>query len=456
MNWRAVAFASVAVNLFLVAWWAGPKSRASRTGPALGVTQAQGGAGSSQTNLVVRRQFFSWHEIESQDYPTYIANLRAISCPETTIRDIIIADVNSVFARRRANEMVTPEQQWWRSEPDTNVLQAAAEKARTLEEERLALLTRLLGTNWESGDLVTLPRPTRPGIVLDGPVLGVLPAETKLALQEVNARSQERMQAYLEAQVREGKNADPEELARLRQQTRLELAGILPPMQLEEFLLRYSQNANDLRAELGQLKFFNASPEEFRTVFRAVDSIDLQLQGLVGNDPSTVQQRRVLEESRETAIRTALGARRYEEYRNLQDPLYRDAMAAAIQAGTPEAARTIYQVNLAAQAEQASIASDTNLTSSQRSLALKRLDLEQSTATTLATGQELPPEPPPPQPPRRSYVVHPGDNLSVVAMIFGVPVGAIRQANPNVNFSRLRPGDSLFIPPATQNPFAAP
>src|SRR2546430_9741862 len=57
--------------------------------------------------------------------------------------------------------------QWWRSEPDTNVVQAAAEKARDLEDERRALLARLLGTAWEAGDLVNLPRPSRPGIVLE-------------------------------------------------------------------------------------------------------------------------------------------------------------------------------------------------------------------------------------------------------------------------------------------------
>ena len=48
-----------------------------------------------------------------------------------------------------------------------------------------------------------------------------------------------------------------------------DLARVLSPPQLEEFLLRYSQNANELRANLGQLRFFNATPDEFRAVFRA-------------------------------------------------------------------------------------------------------------------------------------------------------------------------------------------
>jgi hypothetical protein len=45
---------------------------------------------------------FQWSQIESADYPSYIANLRAIGCPEQTIRDIITADVDSnLYAARR-------------------------------------------------------------------------------------------------------------------------------------------------------------------------------------------------------------------------------------------------------------------------------------------------------------------------------------------------------------------
>jgi hypothetical protein len=44
---------------------------------------------------------FHWSQIESADYRAYIASLRAIGCPEQTIRDIITADVDSQYATRR-------------------------------------------------------------------------------------------------------------------------------------------------------------------------------------------------------------------------------------------------------------------------------------------------------------------------------------------------------------------
>ena len=408
---------------------------------------------------MVRRQFFSWHEVESPDYPTYIANLREIGCPEQTIRDIIIADVNALYSRKRALELLTSDQQWWRSEPDPAVVQAAIEKAGALEEERRSLLTSLLGSTWEAGDMLNLPRPTRPGVVLDGAILGGLPQETKQALQDISLRTQEKMQAYIEEQIRQGRNIDPAELAKFRQQTRQELGTLLAPSQLEEYLLRYSQTAFELRAQLGQLKYFNATPEEFRAMFRSADALEQRILAISDEEPNAAQARKSLEEQKESALKLALGAKRYDEYRLLQDPLYRDAVAAAQQAGTPEAARTIYQVNLAAAAEQAAINANNNLSAAQKSIALKQLEVDQLTANTLATGQEAVPSGPPPLPPqapRRTYVLRPGDNLAVVSLIYGVPVTAIRQANPQLNLSRLRPGDALNIPGSTQIPISAP
>lgn len=45
---------------------------------------------------------FNWSQVESSDYRTYIANLRRIGCPEQTIRDLIVADVDNLYAPRRA------------------------------------------------------------------------------------------------------------------------------------------------------------------------------------------------------------------------------------------------------------------------------------------------------------------------------------------------------------------
>jgi hypothetical protein len=460
MRWRLIALISLGANLVLAAVWTLSTRSLSTKYAAAAANLSHAPPAQIKTNIVTRRQLFAWRDIESADLATYVANLRDIGCPEQTVRDIIIADVNTLYALKRAKELVTADQQWWRSAPDPAVVQTAAEKSRALEEERRTLLTSLLGTNWETGDLVSLPRPSRPGVALDGPVLGSLSAETKQGIQEVSLRSEDRLEAYLNAQHDAGKVPDPAILAKLRQQTREDLARVLSPPQLEEFLLRYSQNANDLRAEFGQLRFFNQTPQEFRAVFRAADDLDQRILLLAdATDPSSVGQRKALQDQRDNAIKTALGAQRYAEFQRLHDPVYRDAVAAAEGAGTPDAAPAMYAVAMAAQAEQERIRGDPNLTDAQKSIELKRLELEQLQANTVATGGELPPEPqaqPAPPQPRKVYVLGPGDSAETIALMYGLPASAIRAANPRVNFSRLKPGTPITIPPSPLSPPSGP
>src|SRR5688572_16545801 len=48
--------------------------------------------------IVVRTNAFDWGQLESEDYRTYINRLRTIGCPEETIRDLIIADLEKLMA----------------------------------------------------------------------------------------------------------------------------------------------------------------------------------------------------------------------------------------------------------------------------------------------------------------------------------------------------------------------
>jgi len=229
---------------------------------------------------------------------------------------------------------------------------------------------------------------------------------------------------------------------------------------MEEYLLRYSESAATLRAEMGQLKYFNPTPEEFRVLFRSTDQLNEQIQLLAtASDANSVAQRKNLEDQRENAIKLALGPQRYEEYRLLQDPLYRDAVARAEQAGTPDSAWLMYQINLASASEQGRIGADSTLTPEQKAIEQKRLELEQLQANTLAAGQDLPPDPTTAgsqAPPKKTYTVRPGDSASVVSMIYGIPVNALRVANPNKDLTRLKPGDSLNIPPGSAPPAPPP
>ena len=357
--------------------------------------------------------------------------------------------MNALFARRRALEIFTPEQQWWRAEPDPIVAQAAAAKDRELDTERRDLLSALLGPNWEGGDLVSLPRPSRLAIPLDGPVLGALPNDVKQSVEQISLHAADRVAEYLAAQRRAGKTPEAAELARLRQQTRKELAAVLTPAQLEEFLLRYSDNARALRTDFAQLKFFNATPDEFRSVFRTLDPLNDQLAQLDDSTPQGAQQRDALVAQGENALKLALGEKRYAEYRLLHDERYREAYAEAQKAGAPETAGALYEIKVAAAEELARIKEKTGLTDEQRAIELKQAELEQLKANAQALGQEDPTaavKPAPKPVPAKTHVVANGEGLDRLARLYGVQPNDLRAANPGLNFDKLKAGDKVSVP----------
>jgi len=387
MRGRVLLWVSLGLNIALALMLARFSPEVTVRNATLAVTPAPGDATKTyKTNVVVRRQNFTWDEIESPDFTSYIANLRAIGCPEATIRDIILAEVNQLFARRRATEVVTAEQKWWRSEPDPEVIQSASEKLQALDAERRTLLSTLLGPDWESS---YYPYPAHPDTPpLDGPLLGALPPQTKQAVRDIESRATERRQTYVESLQKEGKQPDPAELARMRQQTRDELAQALNPEQLEEYLLRYSSHASSLRGELHGLA---NTPEQFRALFRLTDPIDQELQLLSNsNDADSVARRRELEKQREQGIQQTLGTDDYKQYKLAQDSLYREVHAAAQQAGTPaDKIIPLYEISRATEQERQRIRNDASLSDEQKEQALETVQAAQRNSWRKLLGDAL-------------------------------------------------------------------
>ena len=85
-------------NLVLaLLWLKAPPPSPGVDQPALAEAEGVAPPTTVKTNLVVRRINFTWSQIETNDYRAYIANLRSIGCPDATIRDIIVADVNALY-----------------------------------------------------------------------------------------------------------------------------------------------------------------------------------------------------------------------------------------------------------------------------------------------------------------------------------------------------------------------
>jgi hypothetical protein len=319
---------------------------------------------------------FNWETVEASDYLSYLESLRAVGCPEDKIRYIVLSDINELFDKRREKAAVEHDPQFWRAGPDYLLVNVLQEKGRALEEERRNLIARLLGPDTLENDKNEATLWT--SVQLTGKALGALPLERHNQVQEICARSMERHQAALWARMGNGQalTQNSVEMAKLREQTRADLRQALNPQEMEEFLLRYSHNAHNLRLELSGM---NPGEEEFRRIFRATDPIDHQMQLEFGGvETMSLQQRERYERQRDTAIKEVLNPPRDQAYLMTKDPLYRQAQMYARQYNAPpETVMPIYQMTKATETKRQQIRSNASLTPEQREQALRSVDVEQ-------------------------------------------------------------------------------
>ena len=88
----------------------------------------------------------TWQALEAADLRRFIANLRAVGCPEQTIQDIILARVNQQFAAREAALKLRPEHlKPWEASAWTEKAQRDRQRQLAdLGREKRALLKELL------------------------------------------------------------------------------------------------------------------------------------------------------------------------------------------------------------------------------------------------------------------------------------------------------------------------
>ena len=177
-----------------------------------------------RTNVVVRHENFTWPQVESTNYVDFVKNLRAIACPEQTIRDIIASEVGRSYAHRKLTDVTYPNYEWWRSDPDPEAEHIAAAKLQSLELERHELLTSILGPGWDLETKEAIA--ARGGITLTGPVLGEISAKSRRAALDVIAAAQLKIEAYLEQRRLAGSPLDPMQMVRLREEPLVTLASI--------------------------------------------------------------------------------------------------------------------------------------------------------------------------------------------------------------------------------------
>lgn len=321
-----------------------------------------------QTIAIDREVALDWTTVESADYREYIANLRAIGCPEETVRDIIIADINKLYASKVAALYPSPKDfKFWRVEDRVarNEERERDRERETLNEEKQALIKELLGVDYEVEIARWSGRPDG-----DAYRYGFLSAEK----QEQTKALSDKYRGMERELFRDG-GMTPENRAKfmaLRTERETEMAKILTPEEFEQYQLRNSYTARNMRENLTG---FQPTEDEFRQVFQAKKAFDDQF-GFMreGSDEAVREERRVAQQKLDEQLKATLGEQRFHEYQLSQDERFRDAYDFTQRYNLPrQTAETVYQVRVAAEQERQRIRSEPNLTPEARTQAYAEL-----------------------------------------------------------------------------------
>ena len=270
MKLRIIAGMSIALNvaLALLCWKTShptperePAARPMAPTPDARVTAPTPPATPPATLASNSPPRFDWRTVESEDYRKYIANLRAIGCPEETIQDVIIADVGKLFAAQaRAVAGAAARFDYWKT---GNPIGAGLDEEKLARLEEIArhkreTLKTLLGIDVPaSGDLLA-------GLGSYETADDVFSADTRAQLAELDQKYAAR---FLMAT-----NPGPDgALRQLSAEKDQELLRLLGPDKKREYDLRFSESAVLIRM---QLEGLDLSEPEFRDLFAARKKFD--------------------------------------------------------------------------------------------------------------------------------------------------------------------------------------
>lgn len=322
-----------------LAWTA----RRGQSMPATAIaTESPAPANSGSTQTFVRRTSenpesvaapeWKWSSIESEDYRKYVANLRSIGCPERTIRDIILADLNKLYAAKEApfkDPTPSPTAPWDYSVTGTGTMSsrtadATARKAayerrkklREVELEKAAVLKELLG--------YTLPLPPLRGWTNRNydryeTALNALPPEKRERTREILEQYWAVSDAITDSFGTKRPPESFEQLKRANEQRRESMLSVLSHEELDDFEMRASNTAQRLSTQLAGL---NVSEEEFKAIYKARAEVEDPLGGniplaqLVVTDPNLIAQKTT---EAEALLKSTLGEERYANYEKSQD-----------------------------------------------------------------------------------------------------------------------------------------
>ena len=405
---RILLILSVAANVALAGWWfksrnattdsAAPESSqsAERTSSRFGkgsTTETATGEAITLTEAEANGPITTWLDIHSADLKQLVRRLREAGCPDETVKDIILAEVNRIFAARTRE--LWPERyeqtEFWKTQDNRynserqKKQRESWRKEREMQKEKSALLVELLGVdpekqqriedgydefyfNWQERQVSFLPESKREAAlkILD---------EFQDKQQEMYAANQ----GIHDAQSRaEQKQLEAEKMTAL--------AGILSPAELREFELRQSQTASQLTHDLRGLSI---SREEYEAMFdikkKYGDSIN-SWSDLSNDERNQAQENR---KAMNAELAASLGADKFKEYERGTDYYYQQLTRLAKKNDLPtDTAGKVYDYKSTAEDTVKQLRANKDMSNEQRQAALQQIRTETEATLKQTLGEK--------------------------------------------------------------------
>jgi hypothetical protein len=321
---------------------------------------------------------FHWRMVEADDYRQYIANLRAIECPERLIRDLIVADVEKLYGQREADLEPARIEPWYNATRRRAAQRAATTREEALHAEQRTVIKELLGYEWSSGAAKIWNEEPIAAVLL-----GFLSDEKGVRVVQLIEGVEKESRRIRDAADHILLDADRAQLRQLFGR----VTGELP-------ILLSLAEGDELRRRIQVIKFA-MNDEKFEGVnltgaeLRQITGLSLKvsdvLEDLVlrdGEDPSEAEQKR-RQQAFEKDLAQLLVPARFADYQRAQDGAFHAAFQFARAHDLPTAAAVkVYETRRSAEREADLIASDASLSAEQQAIALQAI--QQTAAQTIA------------------------------------------------------------------------
>ena len=328
----------------------------------------------TQPALTTNTAPFHWRALESADYAVYAANLRAVGCPEHTLRDILLPDIEKLFDERAKTIEDSPDDTFWETADQRDARQRQRDaKLRALELEKRALVQRLLGAEMSYEALKELRSAGFSSAFIEI-LLGFTDTAKSDQLLMVFTLREADAKAHLA--VTEGILLDEDitKLHALRDRLENDLARVLAPHEMEELRLRIvvMEGMNHFSRRSG----VNVSGAELREIARLrADTSDVFAKMMNIDDELYTEELRAKGDAAfQELLRRYVGPERFADVERGEDDLFRALFESTEKLGVAKAALVqAYEARRAAEAQAQQIRGDQQLSAEERLLLLAAL-----------------------------------------------------------------------------------